>query len=49
MHEPQSEQILLEMPPRTNEIPSDDSALRVKLSSNGQYKIDILDAQYKYE
>ena len=49
MHEPQPEQILLEMPPTTNEIPSDDSVLRVKLSSNGQYKIDILDEQYKYE
>ena len=48
MHEPQPEQILIEMPPRTSEIPSDDdSTSRVKLSNNGQYKIDILDAKYK--
>ena len=48
MHEPEPERILPEMPPRSNEIPSDDdSENRVKLSSNGQYRIDILDVQYK--
>ena len=48
MHEPRPEQIKPVMPPRPNEAsPDDDSMSRITLSSNGQYKIDILDSQYK--
>ena len=48
MHEPRPEHIKPVTPPRTNEASSDDdSTSRIMLSSNGQYKVDILDSQYK--